>query len=305
MTEKLFNFLKVKKKYLKFIRSQEVTGELFKNKLEQLNYFYIPISKMIYKDYNKSKNTRIIGLSGGQGSGKSTISKILKIILKEEYNLDTVVFSIDDFYKTLKERKKMSQKISKLFLTRGVPGTHDTKILLNCLKNFKKRYFNKIKIPQFDKSTDNRHKKKDWIKIYKKPDIVIFEGWCVGAKPQLKNSLIKPINELERYQDKDSIWRHKVNNELKTKYKKIFKLIDFSIFLKVPSFKYVYKWRALQEKKLKKVSNGKRTMSNLQIKKFIMFYERITRQMLKTLGPLSNVVINIDTKHCLKSVKFN
>ena len=94
MTEKLFNFLKIKKKYLKYIRSQETPGELFKNKLEQLNYFYIPISKMIYKDYKKSKNksTRIIGLSGAQGSGKSTISKILKIILKEEYNLNTLVF---------------------------------------------------------------------------------------------------------------------------------------------------------------------------------------------------------------------
>ena len=199
----------------------------------------------------------------------------------------------------------MSQKVSKLFLTRGVPGTHDSRALLSCLKNFKKEYFNKIRIPQFNKSNDDRYKKKDWIKIFKKPDIVIFEGWCVGAKPQLKNSLIKPINELERYQDKNSIWRCKVNNELKNNYKKIFKLIDFLIFLKVPSFRYVYKWRALQEKKLKKASKGKRVMSNLQIKKFIMFYERTTRQMLKTLGPLSNIVINIDTKHCLKSMKFN
>ena len=40
------------------------------------------------------------------------------IILKEKYNLNTVIFSIDDFYKTLKERKAMSKKINPLFFNR-------------------------------------------------------------------------------------------------------------------------------------------------------------------------------------------
>ena len=84
----------------------------------------------------KKKKTQVIGLSGGQGSGKSTISNILKIILKENYNLETVIFSIDDFYKTLKEREVMSKNISPLFLTRGATGTHDTKMIYNCIKKF-------------------------------------------------------------------------------------------------------------------------------------------------------------------------
>ena len=90
------------------------------------------------KAYLREKKTQVIGLTGGQGTGKSTISNILKIILKEAYKLDTVIFSIDDFYKTLNERKIMSKKISALFLTRGVPGTHDTKMLYRCVKNLKK-----------------------------------------------------------------------------------------------------------------------------------------------------------------------
>ena len=65
------------------------------------------------------------------------------------------------------------------------------------------------------------------------------------------------------------------------KYNKIFKLIDISIFLKVPSFRYVHKWRLLQEKKLRTTSKGKRTMNDNQIKNFIMFYERLTKHMLK------------------------
>jgi D-glycerate 3-kinase len=160
-------------------------------------------------------------------------------------------------------------------------------------------------IPKFDKSTDNRCDKSRWVEVKKKPNIVIFEGWCVGAKPQKNINLIKPINSLEKREDKKLIWRKKVNNELKNSYKKIFNLIDDLIFLKVPSFKYIYKWRLLQEKKLKKNSKGKKIMNSKEIKIFIMFYERITHNMIKTLGSAAKVLINIDTKHRLKSIKFN
>lgn len=305
MREKKTNFSAVKEKYLKFIKSQEVLSEPFRNKLTQLNNFYIPISKMIYANYKKNSKTQIIGLAGGQGSGKSTISQLLKIILKVKFDLKTVVFSIDDFYKTYKTRKKMSQKINHLFLTRGVPGTHDTKILKNCLKNLKKNSFRKVLIPKFDKSIDDRILKNKWTKVLKKPDIVIFEGWCVGAKPQKNIDLKKPVNELEKKEDKNLIWRKKVNDELKNDYKKIFSLIDDLIFLKVPSFNHVYKWRLLQEKKLKKTSKGKKIMNAKDIKRFIMFYERITRNMIETLSLQARVLIEIDAKHRLKSIKFN
>ena len=77
------------------------------------------------------------------------------------------------------------------------------------------------------------------------------------------------------------------------------------IFLKVPSFKYVYKWRLLQEKKLKITSKGKKIMNANQVKEFIMFYERITKHMLKIFPKKQIFVINIDNKHRLKSIKFN
>ena len=292
----------VKKIYLKFLKSQEVVSEPFRDKLGQLNNFFLPISEKIYRNYLNNKKTKIIGLTGGQGSGKSTISQILKIILKEGFNLSTVIFSIDDFYKTLQERKAMSKKINPLFLTRGVPGTHNTSLLLKCLKNLKSKNFKKFSIPKFDKSIDDRLSKMFWQNIKTKPDIVIFEGWCVGAFPQKNKDLIAPINVLEKEKDKKRTWRNFVNKELKTRYKKIFKLIDLMIFLKIPSFEYVYKWRLLQEKKLRITSKGKKTMSDKQVKNFIMYYERLTRHMLKNLARKAKFVIQIDNKHKLQSI---
>ena len=305
MEDKLFNYQKVKRKYLKFLSSQEVMSEPFRDKLSQLRKFYLPISKMIKEQIKYKKETKIIGLSGGQGTGKSTMSNIIKIILKEAYKLETVIFSIDDFYKTLQERKEMSKKINSLFLTRGVPGTHDTKILLQCIKKLKSKNFKKMTIPKFDKSIDDRYPKKRWLKVKKKPNIVIFEGWCVGAKAQKNKDLNFAINKLEKHEDKNKNWRQMVNSELKKDYKKIFDLIDKLIFLKVPSFKYVVKWRLLQEKKLRITSKGNKTMSDKQIKNFVMYYERITKNMLKFLPKRAETVISIDKKHRLQSIKFN
>jgi len=299
------NFFKIKDYYLNFIKKQEILGEPFFDKLGQLKHFYIPICNSIYKDYKKKNKTLIVGLSGGQGSGKSTIAQILKLILKLKYNLKVASFSIDDFYKTLSERKKMAKNVHKLFLTRGVPGTHDTSFLLNSIKRLKAKKFKRVLIPKFDKSTDNRKVKKKWKKVEKKPNIIIFEGWCIGAEHQTLKNLNVPINYLEKKYDEKVTWRKKVNTELKNNYKKIFNLIDKLIFLKVPSFKYVIKWRQLQEKKLRLSSKGKETMTKNEVNRFIMYYERITKQMLKNLSLKSSVIINLDKKHRLNSIKFN
>ena len=72
----------------------------------------------------------------------------------------------------------------------------------------------------------------------------------------------------------------------------------------MPSFKYVFKWRLLQEKKLRITSKGNKTMNDKQIENFIMFYERITKHMLKILPKKADVVISIDERHRLKLIRF-
>ena len=124
----------------------------------------------------------------------------------------------------------------------------------------------------------------------------------MGAKPQKTKELKKPINVLEKVEDTKLTWRRKVNNELKTSYKKIYNLIDKKIYLKVPNFKYVLKWRLLQEKKLGLKSKNK-IMNNKQITRFIMFYERVTKNMLNNFQD-NDFVIILDKKHKIKSIKF-
>ena len=77
------------------------------------------------------------------------------------------------------------------------------------------------------------------------------------------------------------------------------------VFLKVPSFDCVYKWRLLQEKKLQLTSKGKKIMSPLQVREFIMYYERITMQMLKDLSCKAQVVLFLDKLHRFNKIKFN
>ena len=298
-------FKRVKKDYLKFLNKEKVFGKSKAKKITILKKFYIPMSFWIERKYKKKGKTLFLGVSGGQGSGKTTVTGILKIILKKFFKRQIHVSSIDDFYKTLEERNKMSNKIHSLFKTRGVPGTHDINLVKKFFNFIKKEKFRKIKLPKFEKARDDRLKKKYWHSLKKKPEIVILEGWCVGAKPQSNSLIRKPINILEKYEDRDLMWRKHVNEKLKKEYKNLFAMIDYLIFMKVPNFNMVFKWRLLQENKLRKKSYLRtKVMSYNEIKRFIMFYQRITLQMIKDLSKSASVVMLLKKNHEIKKILF-
>ena len=161
---KIYNdcYKAVRKKCFKFIKSQETSKEKFKNKERMIKKYLIPVSFWI-SDKCKSR-PYFIGLAGGQGTGKTTISTILKIILINYFKLNVFKISIDDFYKIRKDRINLSKKIHPMLLTRGVPGTHDIKMMLDFFKNAKKKKFKKMKLPLFDKSIDEKFAKKNGMK---------------------------------------------------------------------------------------------------------------------------------------------
>jgi len=307
MKEIEYCFNKVKKNCFKFISSQETKKDKFRNKDKMIKSFLIPASQWISKKVKKEK-TLIVGLAGGQGSGKTTISSILSIILKRYFKLEVFIISIDDFYKTRKDRKILSKKEHSLLMTRGVPGTHDIDLMLGFFKKIKAKNFKSLQIPKFNKAIDDRYKKSFWYKVKSKPDVIIFEGWCVGAQPQKNNQLKKPINSLEKIYDQKLLWRKYVNNQLKNKYKSLFKQMDGLLYLKAKNFSLLRSWRLKQERKLRIQTKNKKNLKIMSISDVINFmqtYQRITQQMFRDSLKNSSIIMNLNSNHQIQSIKFN
>jgi D-glycerate 3-kinase len=222
--------------------------------------------------------------------------------------LNVFKISIDDFYKTRKERLNLSKKIHPLLMTRGVPGTHDINIMLDFFKKSKGRKFKPFKLPKFNKAIDDRCKKNQWYTLKKRPDVIIFEGWCVGAKAEKNSTLKKSINSMEKSKDTKLIWRKYVNNELKSKYKKLYDQLDCLIYLKAQSFSLLQKWRLIQEKKLWLKNKSKKTKNKIMTKEdvlsFMQTYQRVTQNMFKFAPKYASIIFNLNSDHQIKSAIY-
>ena len=299
-------FGKVKKDCLKFIKSQETKADKFKNKERMIKSFLIPLCYWISKKAVK-KRPYFVGLAGGQGTGKTTISSLIKIILTKYFKLKVFRISIDDFYKTRKERISLSKKVHPMLLTRGVPGTHDINMMLKFFKKVKSKKFKRLRLPIFNKAIDDRFNKKKWYDLKDKPDVIIFEGWCVGAKPEKGKTLKKTINSMERVKDHKQIWRKYVNQQLKSKYKNLYSQLNCLIYLKAKNFSLLQKWRLKQERKLwinSKTNFNSKIMSTGDVINFMQTYQRITQNMFKIMPRYASIIFNLNSNHQIKSAIY-
>ena len=299
-------FGRVKKDCLKFIKSQETKADKFKNKERMIKSFLIPLCFWISEKADKKK-PYFVGLAGGQGTGKTTISSLIRIILTKYFKLNVFRISIDDFYKTRKERINLSKRVHPMLLTRGVPGTHDINMMLNFFKKSKSKKFKTMKLPNFNKAIDDRFPKNKWNKINKRPDVIIFEGWCVGARAETNKTLKKSINSMEKAKDQKLIWRKYVNQQLKTKYKKLYSQLNCMIYLKAKNFSLLQKWRLKQEHKLwlkTKKKGGHKIMSKGDVINFMQTYQRITQNMFKNMPKYASIILNLNSNHQIKTVVY-
>ena len=266
---------------------------------EALAAVYIPLAAWIHA--RKGESSLTLGINGAQGSGKSTLRDFLGFILNAAYGYRVAGFSIDDFYKTRAERERMSRAVHPLFFTRGVPGTHDVRLGLATLRSLKSAQFHTLTpLPVFDKARDDRRSSLEWPQFRGRPDIVLFEGWCVGTLPQADADLREPVNELERNEDRNGAWRRYVNEQLRGGYAEWFGELDGLILLKVPGMDSVFEWRGLQERKLaERLERGgsHRLMDAAGIRRFIMHYERLTRHTLEEMPERADLTLYLDEGH--------
>jgi D-glycerate 3-kinase len=251
----------------------------------------------------------VVGVNGAQGAGKSTLCSLLQIVLEQGFDQRVTTLSIDDLYLTQAERKRLAQQIHPLLATRGVPGTHDVALGRKLLQGLSKlKEGQSLEIPSFDKAIDDRLRQEEWRQVTGPLDLILFEGWCVGALPQPEEMLIEPHNSLEREEDSELIWRHYVNRQLQEGYLQLFAELDFLIMLKVPDMVSVMNWRSLQEHKLAAVSgreNDHQIMGTAALQRFIMHYERLTRAILDEMPNRADLVLELNIEHQIDEVIIN
>lgn len=244
--------------------------------------------------YWKEHGCRSIGLGGGQGAGKSTLSVLIEQAGRA-LGEQIVVLHLDDFYLTKDERRRLAQSTHPLFETRGPPGTHDVECLLHSVRALQSN--RSVEVPVFDKSKDDRVRS---VKLGPHCDRILLEGWCVGAQAQSEEDLVKPINGVEREHDPAGVWRRHVNTQLRDSYQRLFGLLDFLVYLRVPSMSAVVRWRLQQETSFAEELRRDQTW----VERFVQHYQRITESMARDADDRANAVVSLGEQHEITNLEF-
>ncbi|NCT67196.1 MAG: kinase [Rhodanobacteraceae bacterium] len=234
----------------------------------------------------------LVGLSGLQGSGKSTLARQFAAAANA-HGVATVVLSLDDFYLGRRERARLARTVHPLLATRGVPGTHDIPLLthtLAALATASRRQ--PAWLPRFDKGRDTRLPPSRWRRVTAPPRLVLLEGWCVGVPAQAAAALVRPLNALERNEDRDRRWRGWVNAQLAGAYARLWRRLNLLVVLQAPDFAVVQRWRDEQERTLR-ARHAPRAMDAAALARFLQHYERLSRHALRALPRHADVLLRL------------
>jgi D-glycerate 3-kinase len=231
----------------------------------------------------------IVGLTGPQGSGKSTLAAKMPAALAR-HGLRAAVLSLDDLYLAKAERLKLAREVHPLLATRGVPGTHDVALGVAVLASLGEA--RETLVPRFDKAADDRLPRNEWVGVEGPAEVIVFEGWCVGARPQPPAALAAPVNALERTRDPDGVWRRYANEALAGPYRALFDPIGFQALLLAPGFDVVLGWREQQEHAL--IASGGAGQTDAQLAVFIQYYERLTRWIATEMPGRADATARLD-----------
>ncbi|SDJ93279.1 hypothetical protein [Microbulbifer yueqingensis] len=262
--------------------------------------YYLPLAVWLAGQREEGR-TLVVGICGGQGSGKSTLTDFLRMVWRA-LGLESAGFSLDDIYLTRNDRRQLARRVHPLLATRGVPGTHDVGLGIETLDALAgKSGARNVAIPVFDKSIDDRAPVDSWPVSRVPVDILLFEGWCVGARPWQADD--DPVNDLERSEDADGSWRNYIREQLDGPYRSLFARLDLLVMLQVPGMESVLEWRRLQEHKLRERTG--RGMTDAEIARFVQHYERVTRHLLAEMPDRADCVLKLDRHHRICALQLN
>ncbi len=252
------------------------------------------------------------GILGGQGTGKSTLTQILQMIL-QQLGHQTVGLSIDDLYLTYDERQALQRQDPRL-VWRGPPGTHDVDLGLQVLNAIKQADAKaQIELPQFDKSLyAGQGDRTSSIRVAA-PTIAFFEGWFVGARPvadavfeRAQTPLPDPI-----ITDTDKAFARDCNQKLRS-YLPLWDTLNSLIVLCPEDYRLSQQWRQAAEHGIK--AQGKPGLSDRDIKAFVTYFWKALHPDLfispltlgihpNSSGICPNLVINIRSDHSMGSLR--
>jgi D-glycerate 3-kinase len=238
----------------------------------------------------------VIGIAGPQGSGKTTLVSACAAMAP-----GVAHFSLDDVYLGQAARRSLAMRVHPLFVTRGPPGTHDPELFHATLNSLQKADpDSRTPIPAFDKVADDAAPRTRWGSFRSRPNIILIDGWCLGAATQDVRDLKQPVNSLEEKEDPNLAWRAAVNDFLFSPYQQMFARLDAILYMRAPDFDIVLDWRCQQEESL--LGRSLTTRDRERIARFVQHYERITRHMMAG-GRRADIEIQLDPRRNVTEVR--
>lgn len=269
------------------------------NFLFNLWYFWLPLAIKLSTKRRCLNRSLIQGILGGQGTGKSTLAKILSLILAK-LGYRAIGLSLDDLYKTYGDRKLL-QQVDPRLIWRGPPGTHDLDLGINILdqiKEFTSLNHGVINIPRFDKSAYGGMGDRTTPEVINHIDILLFEGWFVGVKPIDDSNFNNPPPPINTEEDRQ--FARDMNRKL-ADYLPLWDRLDGLIVLALEDYHLSKKWRGEAEKEL--IATGKSGMTAQEIDQFVeYFWKAIHPELFMTSlisDPLVDLVIKINLDRTL------
>lgn len=257
---------------------------------DTIKKIWVPLAFQIAHWRNAQSRVLIQGFLGGQGTGKTTLTKVL-VLLLNKLGYSTVSWSLDDLYLPYVDRVRLRTRDPRM-IRRGPPGTHDVQLGIEILQQFQRGEF-PIALPRFDKSAHGGEGDRSEPELITQADIILFEGWFVGVRPI--------VSEFEIVADRQ--FAQAMNQQLQS-YVPLWELLDRFVILYVPEYQLSKQWRKQAEHQM--IAQGKAGMSDAEIDEFVEYFWQALHPEL-FIPPLlkqADLVLEIGDGHSVRSINY-